>query len=114
TAPSPTTASPYNKKSQKHLRRGEANLETTTSTPPPAPVIPEPPFHSRQSPDSSGPRATSSYLHEENCVTITREGLQDSSGVSSLEPRSCPPGYYCANMKKRKALSAATTTCGPE
>ncbi|XP_055925235.1 protein cordon-bleu-like isoform X2 [Argiope bruennichi] len=74
--------------------------------PPPAPVLPEPPFHSRQSSsDSSGyHEATSSYLHEEHCVTINEKASSDSSGVSSLDAKELPSQVTTVtNTKKRKA-----------
>ncbi|GIY14016.1 uncharacterized protein CDAR_433911 [Caerostris darwini] len=74
--------------------------------PPPPPILPEPPFHSRQSSsDSSGyHEATSSYLHEEHCVTINEKASSDSSGVSSLDAKELPSQVTTVpNTKKRKA-----------
>ncbi|GIX96362.1 uncharacterized protein CEXT_776301, partial [Caerostris extrusa] len=74
--------------------------------PPPPPILPEPPFHSRQSSsDSSGyHEATSSYLHEEHCVTINEKASSDSSGVSSLDAKELPSQVTAVpNTKKRKA-----------
>ncbi|KFM72732.1 hypothetical protein X975_04266, partial [Stegodyphus mimosarum] len=77
--------------------------------PPPPPPLPEAPSHSRQSSsDSSGyHEATSSFLHEEHCLTVAEKASSDSSGVSSLDAKipaiQMPQATIISNSKKRKA-----------